>query len=132
MRSDQPAATVLVLSDDAELGGLIALNLRVRGLPVEHADLARALAPRWAPAAGSPALLVVAVVAPPPRAVAHLRQVTVRSWARGVPLLLLADDPARLARALAPEPGRVLAPLGDVRALVDAVRARVGSITPAG
>jgi len=39
MEIDRRVAKVLVVSEDAVLGRLIALNLRCRGFLVEHADL---------------------------------------------------------------------------------------------
>lgn len=100
MEHERPEATVLVVGDDAELAGLLALNLRQRGLVVEHTDLTLALAPRWAPSFGRPHLLIVDVEATDRVSPIQLRQLTERPWARGVPLLVAAESPVRLVSAL--------------------------------
>jgi DNA-binding response OmpR family regulator len=100
MDHERSEATVLVVGDDAELAGLLALNLRQRGLVVEHTDLALALAPRWEPSFGRPHLLIIDVEAADHVSPLQLRRLAERPWARGVPLLLAAENPSKLASSL--------------------------------
>jgi hypothetical protein len=125
------AATVLVVGDDPDLGGLIALNLRQRGLRVEHTDLLLAITPRWAPAGGRPQLLVVQLEVPSPASPARLGQLLERSWAQGVPFVLAAGDAAALSLNLVQKPSVIVPRLDDVGAIIRAVNAILDS-TPVG
>jgi hypothetical protein len=123
-------ATVLVVGDDAELGGLIALNLRLRGLLVEHTNPSLALEPRWSPSFGTPDLLVVDVESADgftPTRVQHLLD---RPWARGARLLLAVDKPAPFVRVLSRAPDLLLRRPDDVGAIVSAVRALLHPVVP--
>src|SRR5215472_753442 len=98
--SERAAATVLLVSDDSVLGGLVALNLRQRGFLVEHTDLALAQSDRWAPALGRPDLLIIDLEAGDGAAPGHVHRLTGQPWARDVPVLLATDAPAVLAGRL--------------------------------
>lgn len=119
--ADRRDATVLVVSDDPELGGLIALNLRQRGLRVEHTDLVLSVTHRWAPSAGRLHVLVVNLETPSLASPTRLRQLMERPWARGVPLILAAADPSRLSRVLAQRPALSVPGPSDMGAIVRAV-----------
>ncbi len=126
MDHERPEATVLVIGDDAELAGLLAMNLRQRGLVVEQTDVALALAPRWAPSFGRPHLLILDVEAADRISPTQLRRLTERPWARGVPLLVAAENPARLISALEqpsvmsfPRPAAVGAIVAAARRILD-------------
>jgi hypothetical protein len=114
---DTPDATVLVISDDADLGGLVALHLRQRGLRVEHTDPALALAFRWAPACGRPDLVVVTIGKPTPATPARLGRIATRSWALDVPLIVAADAPEPLTADLQPKPALLLTQPTDAEAI---------------
>jgi DNA-binding response OmpR family regulator len=117
---------VLVIGDDAELGALVALNLRLRGLLVEQTALALARSARWAPAFGRPDLVVVDLESAERVAPAHLCQALARPWARGVPVVLAADPAGRLAAALGGDCVVVARPT-DVGQIVAAVRSLLGA-----
>jgi DNA-binding response OmpR family regulator len=115
-------AAVLVIGDDAELSGLIALNLRSRGFLVEHTDFGLATAPRWAPSFGRPSLVIVNVESPQRASPQQLNRLMASAWAEGVPLILAADNPVDLAKSLARPPIASLPRPGDIGAIVTAAR----------
>jgi hypothetical protein len=98
--AEKKNATVLVIGDDPDIAGSVALSLRQRGLRVEHTHLVLAVSPRWAPSGGRPQVLVVNLDVPNLASPARLRQLLERPWALGVPLVLATADP--------PEPSSVL------------------------
>ena len=117
---------MLVVSDDAELGGLIALNLRLRGFIVEHTDLALTQSHRWAPSFGRPDLLILDLEAAdrvPPVQVARLAG---RPWAVGVPILLAAEKPSALAGLLRLTSNSVVPRPSDVGGIVARARTLLG------
>jgi hypothetical protein len=121
--SQRRTPTVLVIGDDADLGGLTALNLRRRGLRVEHTDLLLAITPRWAPVGGRPQLLVVQLERPSLAAPARLGRLLERPWARGVPFVLAATEAEALSLELTPKPTSIVDQPDDVGAIVRAVNA---------
>lgn len=123
MMLDQRGATVLIVSDDAELGALVALNLRLRGFFVEHTDLVLALTPRWSPSFGHPDLLIVNVESAERVSPTDLRRLVERPWAQGAPLLVASENPAWLAREVHRPLTTVLARPDDVGAILLATRA---------
>jgi hypothetical protein len=123
MNLQMSKGTVLVIGDDAELGGLIALNLRLRGLIVEHTDPSLALEPRWSPSFGTPDLLVVDIESADHLTPARLHRLLERPWARDVRLILAADKPEPFVRVLSRAPNLLLRRPDDVGAIVNAVRA---------
>ncbi|HVC35566.1 MAG TPA: hypothetical protein VNL16_18815 [Chloroflexota bacterium] len=129
MGDGRNGATVLVVSDDAELGGLVALNLRRRGFLVEHTDLALAQAARWAPALGQPDLLVVVVENAERASPVHLRRLLERPWAQSVPFILAAERPALITRALSRPPALSFARPADVGGIVVAARTLLDEAT---
>jgi DNA-binding response OmpR family regulator len=122
--------TVLVVGDDAELGGLIALNLRLRGLVVEHTNPSLALEPRWSPSFGTPDLLVADVESADSFTPTRLHHLLERPWARGVRLILAADKPEPFVRVLSSAPNLLLRRPDDVGAIVNAVRALLRPVVP--
>lgn len=116
-------ATVLVVSDDAELGGLIALNLRLRGFVVEHTDISLAQSCRWEPAFGPPDLLILDLESPERVSPTHLRHLGERAWARETPILLATEGPNALVGVLRPSPRAIVARCNDVGGIVAAARA---------
>jgi hypothetical protein len=56
---DGALATALVISDDDEQGGLLALNLRRRQVSVEQTDFRLASSSRWLPANGRPGVVII-------------------------------------------------------------------------
>jgi DNA-binding response OmpR family regulator len=124
---DCTEGTVLVVGDDLELSGLIALNLRQRGFRVEHTDPSLALSSRWEPAFGPPDYLIVDIESGDRIGPAQLSNLLDRPWAVGAPVILAADSPEPFARALRHPPHLVLDQPGDVAAIVNAVRSLQGS-----
>jgi DNA-binding response OmpR family regulator len=123
-----PDATVLVISDDAEFGGLVALRLRQRGLRVEHTDPSLALAYRWAPACGRPDLVVVTIGKPGLASPARLGRIAARSWALGVPFVVAADEPETLTADLQPKPAHLLRQPTDVEAIARVAAAIIDEV----
>src|SRR5438045_2056889 len=113
---------VLVVSDDPELGGLLALNLRLRGLTVEQTDLALALAPAWEPTLEHLGLLILDVEVEGRLSPRQLRSLAERPWAAGVPLLLAAQRPTSLTTSLVTPPAALIGRPDDVRSVVAAAR----------
>jgi len=112
---------VLVISDDEDLGGLIALSLRRRRLLVEQTDFCLAISPRWFPAIGRPAAAVVNIEKPSTNALSFLRVARRQSWLSGVPIVLAADDAAGLIAKLGAGAAMLPTRLDDVGAIVTAV-----------
>jgi DNA-binding NtrC family response regulator len=121
MNAVPDAKTVLVISDDADLGGLIALSLRQRGLRVEHTDPGLALAYRWAPACGRPDLVVVTISNPGLVSPSRLGRIAARSWALDVPFVVAAAAPETLAADLQPKPTLLLRQSTDAETIARAV-----------
>jgi DNA-binding NtrC family response regulator len=117
---DTPDATVLVISDDADIGGLVALYLRECGLRVEHTDPALALAFRWAPACGRPDLVVVTIGKPTLVTPSRLSRIATRTWAVDVPLIVAADALETLTADLQPKPALLLTQPTDAEAIARA------------
>src|SRR5712692_3332680 len=111
---------VLVISDDEELGGLIALNLRRRQLLVEQTDICRATSPRWFPANGRPVAVVIDVEKPSTDALSFLRAARQQPWLSGVPIILAADRSAAVIAKLGDGAPMFPTTLDDVGAIVSA------------
>jgi DNA-binding response OmpR family regulator len=111
---------VLVISDDEELGGLIALNLRRRQLQVEQTDFRLAASPYWFPANGRPVAVVIDVEKASTDPLAFLRAVRAQPWLSGVPIVLAADKSAAVIAKL--QDGAPMLPtrLDDIGAIVTA------------
>jgi len=123
---------VLVVSDDTELGGLIALNLRQRGFVVEHTDLAMAQTVRWAPSFHVLDLLIVDLENHERVSSIHLRRLARQPWAQHVPLLLATESSATMVNFLGRIPDIVLSRPADVADIVAASRSlleRRGAVT---
>jgi DNA-binding NtrC family response regulator len=118
--NEPSSATVLLISDDADLGGLVALILRQRGLRVEHTDPSLALAFRWAPACGRPDLVVVTIGSPGLSSSARLDRIAGRSWAVDVPWILAAEAPETLAANLQQKPALLLSQPTNAEAIARA------------
>jgi DNA-binding response OmpR family regulator len=123
MRDDSRA--ILVVSDDRELGGLVALNLRRRGWQVHQATVTLARDPSWVPDPATLRLLIVVVEAPERFPAFHLAQLVLRPWAQGVPLVLAAERAAALVHALPKPPDELVSCPTDLGAIVAAARASV-------
>ena len=122
MGREQGEMRVLVVSDDAELGGLIALNLRQRGFAVEHADLIQAQSSHWAPSLGVPDLLIIDLENPERVSSTHLRRLGRQPWAGSIPLLLASEKGATVTCFLDRAPDLVLSRPADVADIVAASR----------
>lgn len=127
-REEPPA--VLVVSDDAVLGELIASNLRLRGLGAVRVALAAALREGWRPA-GAPRLLIVSIEAPERTAPADLERLLDRPWAVGVPCALAVERTSRLARHTAAFLAGPMVPPSDIGAIVAAARQVLARPVPA-
>jgi hypothetical protein len=112
--------TAIVISDDEELGGLLALNLRRRRLSVEHTDFALAASPRWSPAIGRPTVVVMNVERTTTDPLAFLRVNRQRPWLRDVPIVLAADNSAAVIAKLGGDERILPTKLDDVGAIVAA------------
>jgi DNA-binding response OmpR family regulator len=112
---------VLVISDDEELGGLIARSLRHRQLLVELTDFSRAAAPRWSPANGRPVVVVIDVEKPSTDPVAFLRAARRQPWLSGLPIVLATDHAAEVITKVGDGAGMLPTRLDDVGAIVTAV-----------
>jgi hypothetical protein len=113
---EQPS--VIVISDDDELGGLLALNLRRRRLSVEHTDFGLASSPGWLPANGRPSVVVVNVERASTDPLAFLRLARSRAWLRDVPIVLAADNSTVLCAKLGGGGPMFPTKLDDVGAIV--------------
>jgi hypothetical protein len=111
---------VLVISDDEELGGLIALNLRRRQLLVELTDFYCATAPHWSPANGRPVAVVIDVEKPSTDPLAFLRAACRQPWLSGVPIVLAADHAAQVIAKVGGGAAMLPTTLDDVGAIVSA------------
>jgi hypothetical protein len=92
----QADRTVLLVSDAAQLGGSLAASLRQRGLAVEHTDPRFVQSARWAPSFGRPDLVEVDLFSEDPVSEAFLQRLTANRWLRGVLLIILSNETARL------------------------------------
>lgn len=120
---------VLVISDDEDLGGLIALNLRRRRLLVEQTDFSLATAPRWCPAHGRPVAAVIDIEKPSTDALSFLRVARRQSWLSGVPIVLAADNAAGLIAKLGAGAQMLPTRLDDLGAIVTAALFLVAAST---
>ena len=111
---------VLVVSDDEELGSLIALNLRRRHLLVEQTDFHLATSAHWRPANGRPVAIVIDVEKPSTNTLAFLRAARRQPWLSGVPIVLAADHAAGLIAKLGAGADMLPTRLDDVGAIVTA------------
>lgn len=126
MGHEQGESTVLVVGDDAELGQLIALNLRQRGLVADYAGLATAQAARWSPSVRDPALLIIDLENPEQVSPAHLHRLARQPWAERTPFLLAAEDPGAVVEALGRRPDLVLSRPAAVADIIAASRLLLG------
>jgi CheY-like chemotaxis protein len=111
---------VLVISDDEELGRLIALSLRRRRLVVEQTDFFLATSPHWLPANGRPVVVVIDVEKPTTDALTFLRVSRQQPWLSGVPIILAADKSAAVIAKLGDGAPMLSTTLDDVGAIVSA------------
>jgi DNA-binding response OmpR family regulator len=125
-RTERP--TVLVISDDEELGGLLALNLRRRSLVVEHTDFGLAASPSWAPANGRPIVVVMNVEKTSTNSLAFLRATRLRAWLREVPIILAADGAPMVIARLGGDERILPTKLDDVGAIVTAALRLVADV----
>lgn len=126
MGHEQGESTVLVVGDDAELGQLIALNLRQRGLVADYAGLATAQAARWSPSVHDPALLIIDLENPEQVSPAHLHRLARQPWAERTTFLLAAEDPGAVVEALGRRPDLVLSRPAAVADIIAASRLLLG------
>lgn len=131
MAVELESAGVLVVSDDATLGGLIARNLRLRGLAAEHVALPGALQDDWRLAGGPPRLLIVSIEAPERASRAQVERLLRRPWAAGVPCLLAIERSSILARQAGQYAACPLVPPYDIGAILAAARALLARPVPA-
>jgi DNA-binding response OmpR family regulator len=115
--------TVLVISDDDELGGLLALNLRRRQVSVEQTDFRLASSARWLPATRCPTVVVLNVERPTTDPAAFLQKTRERAWLNGVPIVLVAENATQLVARLGNAGTIVTTKLGDIGAIVAATLA---------
>ena len=118
--------TVVVISDDDELGGLLALNLRRRRLAVEQTDFALAASTHWSPANGRPLVVVISVEKVSTDPLAFLRAARERPWLREVPIVLAADRSAAVVAKLGGDRRIFSTTVDDVGAIVSAALRAVG------
>lgn len=123
----RPGASILVISDEPDLGGLIALNLRLRGFLVEQTDLVLAQSARWAPALGRPSLVILHLDAADRVSLGQIQRLAGRPWAADVPFLLAADKVAAIATLLQIPPSAVLQHPSDVGRIVAKARSLLGA-----
>jgi DNA-binding response OmpR family regulator len=96
--------TALVISDDLELGGLLALNLRQRQLAVEQTEIQLVASPRWFPANGRPRIIVVNAERTTTDLLATVRTVRARPELADVPMIVAAYNAADVVAKLATGP----------------------------
>lgn len=130
MSEIQRSETIVVVSDDPELGNLLALNLRIRGFLVEHTDLERALAPDWSPRLARPDLLIISLEHSETVPMSALPRLQARAWAAAVPVIVAATEAARLSRDAMPPDPIVIARAFDIGAIVAAARAVLTRAVP--
>jgi DNA-binding response OmpR family regulator len=122
---------LLVVSDDATLGGLIARNLRLRGLAAEDVAPLRALQDDWRPASGTPRLIIVSIEVPERASRAEVERLLRRPWAAGVPCLLAIERSSRLAQQAGAFVACPLVPPYDIGVILAAARALLAHPLPA-
>jgi len=118
----QHEAAVLLISDDAELGGVVAMNLRQRGYAVEHTNVSLAATPRWSPSVQHLDLVIINVETADRVPPADLKRLVDRTWAASVPIILTTENPARYSEVLAGRINVVLTRPDDVGAILGATR----------
>lgn len=119
-------ATVLIVGDDVELCGLLAMNLRLRGFFVEQTSFALAVASRWEPSFGQPDLVIVDIESAERVSAGQVQRLGERPWFQGAPLLVAADHVPQAYRLLEAPPALMLTPASDVGAIVTAARDILG------
>jgi DNA-binding response OmpR family regulator len=117
---DGARVTALVISDDDELGGLLALNLRHRQVSVEQTDFRLAASTRWLPANGRPDVVVINVERSSTDPVAFLQKTCERAWLRDVPIVLAAENAAAIIARLGRSGTMIATRLGDVGVIIAA------------
>ncbi|HLZ10939.1 MAG TPA: hypothetical protein VKT80_20315 [Chloroflexota bacterium] len=127
---DRDRATVLVISDDDELGSLLALNLRRRQLTVEQTTFRVAASPRWSPACVHPGVVVLSAERSNTDPLAFLRATRDQPWLLDVHLVLAAHDSARIITKLGNPITMIATEPDDVGAIVAAIQAHVPSDLP--
>ena len=121
MRShDGVPTTALVISDDDELGGLLALNLRHRQISVEQTDFRLASSSRWFPANGKPSVVVVNVEKSGTDPVAFFQRTRERAWLEDVPIVLAAEDAAAVIARIGRTGTMIATKIGDVGPIIAA------------
>jgi len=113
---------IVVVSDDSELGTLIALNLRRRGHTVAHVVLTQEALPTRPPPPERPALIVLDLEAPEGLHPARLRSLLDEPWASGVPVLVAVEDSRRLIEEIGPSV-TMIPRADDIGAIVAEARA---------
>jgi hypothetical protein len=122
---DRESATVLVISDDDELGALLALNLRRRRLSVEQTDFRLAASPSWSPACVRPCVVVMSVERSNTDPLAFLRATREQPWLADAQIVLAADKSARMIAKLGRPIKMIATEIDDVGAIVAATLAHV-------
>ena len=122
-RADADRFTAVVISDDDDLGGLLALNLRRRDMSVEQTDFRLAASPRWCPANGRPSVLVINAEKSTTDPLAFLRVTRDRTWLMSVPIVLAADNSVAMVAKFGGTRTLVATELDDVGAIVAAALA---------
>ena len=117
----------VVVADDAELGGLVALNLRRRGLLVEQTDFALAVSSYWAPANGRPTVVVFDAERPGTDIAGSIRHIRSKSWMIGVPLVLAADRPSSVVDKIDHRDLVICTRPDDVGGIIGAALALIGN-----
>ena len=120
---DGARASALIISDDDELGGLLALNLRHRQVSVEQTDFRLASSSRWLPANGRPSVVVINVERSSTDPIAFFQRTRERAWLSDVPIVLAADNSAAIIARLGRGAAVIATKLGDVGAIVAATLA---------
>ena len=122
---DRESATVLVISDDDELGALLALNLRRRRLFVEQTNFRLAASPHWSPACVRPGVVVISAERSSTDPLAFLRATRGQPWLSGVQIVLAAHDSTRIIAKLGNPITMIATELDDVGAIVAATQTHV-------
>ena len=125
---DRERATVLVISDDEELGTLLTLNLRRRHVTVEQSDFRLATSPRWSPACARPCVVVVSAERSNTDPLAFLQSTREQAWLSGASIVLATDNAAKMIAKLGNPKTMIATALDDVGAIVAATLAHVPSI----
>lgn len=113
---------LLVVSDDALLGDLVALNLRQRGYAATYVDLALARLDQWSPPFGAPDLVILDLEAGEQVAPDVLRQLAAREWLGQAPLILAVEHAGVIAKSLGRRVDALARP-ADVGGILAAARA---------